>query len=187
MGCANLTTGDLLTRAVIVVDMINDFVYGKFGGERPQAAIPCVKRLLEHARENGIPVIYMKDAHGKSDPEIEVWGEHAMKGSEGSQIIEELKPVEGDYVLEKTQYSSFFGTALADLLESLEVDELIIAGVTTDICIRHTVADAFFRGFKTIIPRECVNTDSDEAQERALEEIGNLYKTRVVSIEELVD
>lgn len=175
-----------MTRAVIIVDMINDFVYGKFGGERPQATIPCIKKLLEHSRENDIPVIYLKDAHRESDPEMEVWGEHAMKGTEGSQIIDELKPMEGDYVLEKTQYSSFFETGLTDLLRSLEVEEVIIVGVTTDICVRHTAADAFFRGFRILVPRGCVNTLSDEVQERALQEMENLYKTKVVDLDQVI-
>jgi hypothetical protein len=78
--------------------MIHDFVYGKFGSERAQRIVPCVKRLLTEARKNGMPAIFLRDAHRKGDKELEVWGEHAMKGTKGSEIIPEIAPQNGDYV-----------------------------------------------------------------------------------------
>ena len=173
-------------KAVIVIDMIHDFVYGKFGSEKAQAVIPCISTLLDHARKNGIPVIYVKDAHTAGDKELEVWGEHAMKGTEGSQIIMELVPKAGDYVLEKSTYSSFRDTGLDALLRELNVDEVVLTGVTTDICVRHSAADAFFRGLEIIIPRGCVNSFSDEIQERALKEMVDLYRARVEELEKVM-
>ncbi|MDD1767372.1 MAG: cysteine hydrolase [Methanomassiliicoccales archaeon] len=175
-----------MKRAVLVVDMIHDFVYGKFGSERAQRVVPCVKELLARAREKGLPVIYLRDAHKKGDKELEVWGEHAMKGTKGSEIVPEIAPQKGDYVLEKTRYSSFHETGLDKLLDELGVKEVIVAGVTTDICVRHTAADAFFRGYSVTVPTECVQTISDEAQCNALDEMKKLYNAKVVSLSKVI-
>lgn len=175
-----------MDRAILVIDMINEFVYGKFGGERAQSVIPCIKELLSYARENSIPVAFLMDAHEEGDTELEVWGEHAMKGTEDSQIICDLIPNPVDHILEKSRYSSFHDTGLEDLLKDLGVKELIFVGVTTDICVRHSAADAFFHGFKVIIPRGCVNTISDELQERALKEMADLYKAKIVDLEQVI-
>ena len=173
-------------RAVIVIDMIHDFVYGKLGGERAEATIPCVSSLLQYARENGLPVVFLKDAHREGDKEMQVWGEHAMKGTEGSKIIEELSPQEDEYVLEKHTYSAFFDTGLQELLSSLAVDEVILSGVTTDICIRHSAADAFFRGYDVVVPKGCVNSVSEEVHERALKEMEDLYKAKVEELDQVI-
>lgn len=175
-----------MDKAIVVVDMIHDFVYGKFGGERPQSVIPCIQKLLEYGRENDIPIIYLKDAHREEDHELDVWGEHAMKGTEGSQIVPELTPEPGDYVLEKTRYSSFHETELDALLEDLGVSKIIIVGVTTDICVRHTAADAFFRGYEITVPSDCVNSISDDVQDRALREMENLYNAEVEELQKVI-
>jgi nicotinamidase-related amidase len=159
--------------------MIHDFVYGKFGSERAQRIVPCVKRSLTEARKNGMPVIFLKDAHRKGDKELEVWGEHAMKGTKGSEIIPEIAPQNGDYVLEKTRYCSYHETGLDELLKKLGVKEVILAGVATDICVRHTAADTFFRGFTVTVPSDCVETVSDEVQCRTLDEMKRLYNAKV--------
>jgi nicotinamidase-related amidase len=173
-------------RAVLVVDMIHDFIYGKFGSERAKRTIPCIQKLIAEARRKGIPVIYLKDAHKKGDRELDVWGEHAMKGTKGSEIISEITPLKGDYVLEKTRYSSFHETGLDELLDKLGVKEVILTGVTTDICVRHTAADAFFRGYRVTVPSECVQTISDEAQCNALDEMKKLYNAEIVSLSKVI-
>jgi len=175
-----------LTRAVIVVDMINDFVYGKFGSERARRIIPSMSRLLEAARAKGYLIIFTRDAHKTADPELKIWGEHAMKGTSGSEVIPDLNIQKGDHVIEKSTYSSFFNTELDSVLKRHGVDEVIIVGVTTDICVRHTAADAFFRGYKVIIPKECVQTISDEIQERALDEMKRLYHAEILDLEQVI-
>ncbi|MDH7508484.1 MAG: isochorismatase family cysteine hydrolase [Methanomassiliicoccales archaeon] len=175
-----------LRRAVIVVDMINDFVYGKFGSERARGIIPAISRLLETARAKGYLVIFTRDAHESKDPEMKIWGEHAMKGTSGSEVIQDLKIHKGDHVIEKTTYSSFYNTELDSVLRRHNVDEVIIVGVTTDICVRHTAADAFFRGYKIIIPKECVQTISDEVQERALDEMKRLYRAEIWDLDRVI-
>src|SRR3990170_8631518 len=92
-------------RAVIVIDMLEDFVYGALKNKRAKRIIPNIKKLLFYARRKGWTVVYANDAHLPGDPEEKVWGPHAMAGSRGAQVISELKPKRGDYVLGKRTYS----------------------------------------------------------------------------------
>ena len=179
--------GDTMGRAVVVIDMLNEFVYGKLGGERSRAVIPCIKRLLDHARTNGIPVIYVKDAHEEDDLELEVWGEHAMKGSEESEIIPELEPMPGEIVLEKSTYFSFHDTGLDEILRDMDVDEVILTGLLTNICIKLAAAEAFVRKYSITVPRGCVNAVSQEIHDSALKEMAELYMANIVDLDQVID
>lgn len=172
--------------AVLIIDMINDFVTEKFENERAQKIVPNIRKLLETARSEKIPIIYVRDAHPEDDPEFEVWGAHAVAGSEGSKVISELEPKEGEPVLDKTRYSAFFNTNLDPVLENLEVKEVVLTGVLTDICIQHTAADAFFRDYKVIIPRECVDSLSDEENKQAIEFIEKMYGAEILNLKDLL-
>ena len=114
------------SEAILVIDMLNDFVTGKLRCERADLIIPNLVKLLTEARKKGVPVIYSSDAHLKEDFELKVWGEHAMKGTEGAEVIPELKPEPSDYVFEKRTYSAFFETGLDQHLRSLGVTKLYI-------------------------------------------------------------
>ena len=72
-----------MTDALIVIDMLNDFVTGKIAAERSENILSPLDRLVTAARENGVPVIYANDAHRPEDFELDVWGEHAMQGERG--------------------------------------------------------------------------------------------------------
>ncbi len=166
--------------AVLVIDMINDFVTGKLGSERAQRIVPAVKKLIEFARSKGIPVIYVCDSHISGiDIEFSLWGSHAVAGTEGAEIVPELEPKDGDYVLKKRRYSAFFGTDLDILLRELGVDRLVLSGLVTDICIQHTAADAFFRGYKIVVIKDCVNAVSEEANRAALEYMKKVYDAKI--------
>jgi len=173
-------------RAVLVIDMLNEFVYGRLGGERAQAVIPCIKRLVERARVVGIPIIYVKDAHEEDDLELEVWGKHAMKGSEEAKIIPDLEPLPNEVVIEKSTYFSFHDTGLDEILKDMDVDEVILTGLLTNICIKLAAAEAFVRQYSIVIPRECVNTVSQEEHERAMKEISDLYMAKIMDLEQVI-
>jgi len=79
-------------KAVIVIDMLEDFVYGALKNVRAKRIIPKIAGLVNHARKKGWIVVYANDAHLPGDPEEKVWGPHAMAGSKGAQVISELKP-----------------------------------------------------------------------------------------------
>ena len=174
-----------MREAVIVVDMIYDFVYGALRTERGERIIPNIREWLGTARQAEKPVVFVGDAHFPSDPEIEVWGEHAMRGTRGAAALEELKPEPSDYVLEKRTYSAFHETGLDPLLRGLDVHAVVICGLHTDTCDRHTAADAFFRGYGVVVPEDCVQAFTDEAQVSGLEYLKKVYGARVVKSEDL--
>jgi len=173
--------------AVVVIDMINDFVTGVFKSERAAKIVPNIKRLLEYARKKRVPIVYVTDAHLPNlDPEFEVWGPHAVKGSWGAEIIEELKPEKRDFRVLKRKYSAFQGTDLDMLLRELRIDTLILTGVVTDICIQHTAADAFFRGYRVIVPKDCVEAVDAPTQNAALIFLRKAYGAEITTTNELI-
>lgn len=171
--------------AVLVIDMLNDFVTGKLGNERVKSVIEPIRRLLERARAAGVPVIYVGDAHLPSDPEIAIWGPHAMKGTKEAETIPELAPQSGDTVLEKRTYSAFYETGLDLLLRSLGVDTVVITGLHTNICCQHTAADAFTHGYRIVVPEDCVNAFTEEEHREGLAYLRRVYGATITSSEEL--
>ena len=173
--------------AVVVVDMINDFVTGALKNERASRIIPNIQRLLDFARKKKIPVIYTNDTHLPGiDEEFEIWPQHALVGTKGAEVIEELKPVKGDYVLQKRRYSAFFGTYLDLLLRELKVDTLVLVGLVTNVCIQNTAGDAFFRGYRVIVPEDCVEATSEEAQKAGIEYMKTIYGCKITNLDELM-
>ncbi len=175
-----------MKKAIIVVDMINDFVTGKLGSISAQKIVPSIVNLLKKAREQGIPIIYLRDAHTRADNEMNIWGQHAMKGTAGSEIIPELKPEKTDIVIEKRWYSGFVDTELPSILKKLGVDTLVILGVSTDICVQNNVGHAYFSGYKTIVPRDCTASIDEDAQEQALKYMKNIYGAEITSSDKVL-
>jgi ureidoacrylate peracid hydrolase len=162
--------------AVLVVDMLNDFL--KPGGKMVLAGggvlIPPMRRLLNRARKVGIPVIYVNDCHRqglKDDREFKKRAEHCIEGTWGAEVIEELKPKKKDFVVLKHRFSGFYETDLDLTLKDLCVDTVIVMGVVTNICVRSTIHDAFFRGYRVIVPRDCVMATGEREQESSLYDI----------------
>jgi nicotinamidase-related amidase len=85
--------------AVVIVDMLDDFVTGSLANPRAERIIPNIAELAARARELGWPVIYANDAHLPGDFEERVWGPHALAGSPGARVIERLAPQAGDLEL----------------------------------------------------------------------------------------
>jgi len=167
--------------------MINDFVSGVFKSDRAARIIPNIKALLDHAREQKVPIIYATDAHlPKVDPEFDVWGPHAVAGTWGAEIVEELEFRKDDFRVLKRKYSAFQGTDLDQLLRELKVDTVVLTGVVTDICIQHTAADAFFRGYKVIVPKDCVEAVDTKTQEEAIRFIKKAYGSEITTSKELM-
>ena len=176
--------------AVIVIDMLNDFVTGKLEAKRAQRIIPNLKRLVEAARENNVPVIYSNDAHYPQDVEvIRKWGTHAIKGTKGAEVIPELKPAKKDYIVEKRTYSGFYETGLDPLLRSLHKGEgaktVILGGLHTNMCIRHTAADAFFRGYKIIVAEDGAEAFTQKDQEEGLKYLAYVYNAKIMTVDEI--
>ena len=172
--------------AVIVIDMLNDFVTGPIASPRVNHIIQPIKELCEKARAQGIPVIYANDSHTPEiDKEFKIWGPHAVEGTPGAEVIDELKPQKGDYIVPKKTYSGFYETTMELLLRELGVNTVVITGWQADCCCRHTSADAFFRGFGIVVPRETTDTVSEEGYLGGLEYIKNIYGGIICSVNDL--
>ncbi|MFB3788212.1 MAG: cysteine hydrolase family protein [bacterium] len=157
-------------KVLLICDMLNDFIQPGAPLEVPgvRNIIPAIRREMEKARREGVPIIYVCDCHVASDPELSVWPPHAMKGTPGAEIIPELKPREDDIVLEKTRYDAFYNTDLESILRSLGAADMILTGVCTEICIHYTGVGAIQRGFRVHVPEDCVHGLSEPESAAAL-------------------
>lgn len=176
--------------ALLVVDMLEDFIYGVLKCDRMVPKVPTVAALLDASRSSGIPVVYCNDSHKPSDFELNRWEAHAMRGTKGAQVIPEVAPKGSDYVVPKSTYNSFHATELDDVLRSLYAGKgantLVIAGVTTDCCVRHTAADAFFRRYEVEVVEDGVEAFSEAQHISGLQYVRYWYLCGVTGSKELV-
>jgi len=172
-----------MKQALVIVDMLNDFVLPGAPLEVPETRriIPGLQQRLVEARRSGMPVVFVCDAHAPDDREFERmgWPPHAIAGTKGSEVVEELAPREGEAVVSKTTYSGFYATGLDQLLQRLGVEELVLAGCVTNICILYTAADAVMRGYRVRVPADAV-ADLDPEQGRfALQQMAQVLGVTV--------
>ncbi len=172
-------------KALLVVDMLYDFIE-----DGAPLQVPAAKEIIEgiageirYAREKGRPVIYLCDRHAQDDPEFHYCASHAVRGTHGAEIIEELAPQAGDHLVEKTGYSGFFRTGLEKLLDELEIEELLICGVQTSTGVLYTAMDALQRGFRVIVPETCTACRDQDEHRFALRQINEVLKPLDVEIE----
>ena len=173
-------------KALIIVDMLKDFVDGSLANPRAQRIVEPLRRLLEHAREDGWVVVFSNDAHRPDDPELKVWGEHAMAGTPGAEVIDQLEPRDGEIVSPKRNYGAFDETGLAEELKAKGVDEVVITGQHTHICVRHSSYGALKEGFEITVPRDAVCAFEGVDEDDALEYLKMAYKANVTTVDELV-
>ncbi len=172
--------------AILVVDMLNDFVTGSLKCDRGLAIVEPTANLLNAARAHNIPVIFCNDAHLKGiDKELELWGDHAIAGTKGAEVIPELGPCDSDYVVPKRRYSGFFQTNLDILLRELGVDTVILTGLHTHMCVRHTSADAYQLGYKVVVAKDATNSFTKEDYEYGLKYLKEVYGAEIYSNDEL--
>ena len=172
-------------RALIIVDMLNDFVDGKLANPKAQGIIEPLQRLLGHARDEGWVVVFSNDAHQPDDPELRVWGEHAMAGTPEADVIQQLEPRDGEIVSPKRVYSAFDFTGLDEQLKERGVDEVVITGQHTHICVRHSSYGALIRGYGITIPRDAVCGFEGVDEDEALAYLEMAYGATVTTIDEL--
>ena len=174
--------------AVLVVDMQNDFVHPRGKLFVPEAAktVDAIKRLLERAREVGALVVYTQDWHSRDDYEFAIWGEHAVEGTWGAEVVEELKPREDDVIIKKLRYDPFFGTPLDHVLRLKKIETLVVTGTVANICVLHAVGTASLLGYRVVVPIDCISALTDFDKHAALRQIDFLYRgtlTKSVYIE----
>lgn len=170
-------------KALLVIDMLNDFVLPGAPLEVPETrkVIPNIKREIENARKQGSPVIYVCDVHEPDDREFSRfgWPAHAVKGTKGAEVVDELKPREGDIIVGKTTYSGFYNTKLDETLKKLDVDTLRLTGCVTSICVMFTASDAVLRGYKVIVVEDGVAGLAKEDHDAALRIMKNVLGAEI--------
>ncbi len=168
--------------ALLIVDMLNDFVLPGAPLEVPaaRAIVPAIRRRIDEAGKAGIPVVFLCDAHGEDDPEFKIWPVHALTGTPGAAIVDELALREGDLVVEKTTYSAFYETRLEEALDEMGARHLTITGILTNICVFFTAADAVMRGFGVEVARDSVAALTRDENDFALDQMAKVLKVDII-------
>ena len=168
--------------AVLVVDMLNDFC--KPGGAMVlpdcDRLLAPQQRVIAAARTVGAAVVFVNDAHRpdlRDDREFAKRTPHCIEGTWGAAVIDELAPEPEDLMVTKRRYSGFFNTDLDLTLKDMRIDNLIVMGVVTNICVRATVHDAFFHGYQVVVPEDCVAATGPREQESSLYDIATHFGT----------
>ena len=173
-----------MTRALVVIDMIEDFVHeggALYCGPSMARIVPVIQRELSRARAAGEPVLYLTDNHLPDDAEFEIFPPHAIAGTKGAAIVPELAPAPGDIVVPKRRYSGFFGTDLDITLRERGVDTLRLVGDCTNICVLYTAADARNLGYAVEVVAEGVTSFDEEAHRDALRELEKTLGAKILS------
>lgn len=170
------------SKALIIVDMLNDFIDEKgalYCGEAARDIVPFIRQRLDASRKNKDLVVYLQDAHDRDDKEFEKFPVHCVSGSWGSQIIEALTPVPGEKVVPKKRFSGFYGTDLDSILADAGITSVEVVGVCTSICVMDTVGGLANRDYDIAVPVKGVADFDAEAHRFALKRMEKLYGAKV--------
>ncbi|MFA5516603.1 MAG: isochorismatase family cysteine hydrolase [Desulfuromonadales bacterium] len=172
-----------MKQALLIIDMLNDFVREGAPLEVPKARaiVPRLQARLAQARRTGQAVIYLCDAHAPDDREFGRlgWPPHAVRGSVGAQVIEELAPAEGEKIVRKTSYSGFYASDLGEVLRRLQPEELLLTGCVTNICVFYTAVEAVMRDYRVRVPADSVAALDEEDGEFALRQMEKVLGVNV--------
>lgn len=183
------------TCALLIIDMQRDFLEpGGFGEalgndvSQLRRTIEPNKQLLAAWRAAGLQVIHTREGH-RSDladlpPAKKVrgrgpttigdagpMGRILVRGEEGHDIIPELYPAAGEPVIDKPGKGAFWATDLHAILQHRNIRQLVVTGVTTEVCVNTTVREANDRGYDCLVPSDCVGSYFPEFQEMGLKMI----------------
>ena len=181
--------------ALVVVDMQNDFCRVGAALEVPdaRATIGAHHRLLEVFRRKRQPVVYTKFLTFQQPVLLWEWSPQALpdtkccwKGHkryypdlgrevECTDVIEELAPEPGDPVIEKYCYGAFHGTPLAQTLQFLKVETLVVTGTVTQICVEETARQAFHHGYPTTLVSDAVSSFAPDLHAATLKNFASKF------------
>jgi len=179
--------------ALIVIDMLNDFVHKNGVLYFPEAEdiIPFIKSRIDLVRqeknqlfqEDNFFILYVCDSHLIDDKEFELFPPHAIRGSWGSEIVDELKPdknnIHSEIVILKTRFSGFFRTPLHAILAEENITTCEVVGVCTSICIMDTVAGLAYRNIEVKIPSKGIADFNKDAHDFSIARMKMLYGAKI--------
>ncbi len=172
-----------MSRVLLIVDMVRGFLeedYPLYCGAGARRIIPAVAQLAERERAAGTPVLFACDCHTLDDPEFNQFPLHCVRGTAECEVLPELV-AETDSRIEKATFSAFSDTKLVDRLQELNARTLVICGVSTDVCVMHTVADARKLGYQVEVPVDCVASLDQRNHLFALDHMEHVLGARLTS------
>jgi nicotinate phosphoribosyltransferase len=171
-----------MARAVIVTDMLRGFLeegYPLYCGIEARGIIPNVQKLLERELKQGSKIFYVCDHHIPNDPEFKMFPPHCVEGTVEAELIPELSQYPGEIIPKRT-FSSFYNTPLDKRLKAIKPETIVACGVTTHICVLHTVIDARDRGYEVEVPVDCVASFDKKAHSFALDYMEKVLGAKLV-------
>jgi nicotinamidase-related amidase len=181
--------------ALIVIDMQRDFILpGGFGSslgndvDQLLKVVPPLAALIAAAREAGIMVIHTREGHeadlsdcppaklNRGAPSMRIgdpgkYGRILIRGEYGHDIVDELAPVAGEVVIDKPGKGAFYATELQNVLTEAGITQLLVTGVTTEVCVHTTTREANDRGYECLVVSDCVGSYFPDFQRIGLEMI----------------
>jgi biuret amidohydrolase len=166
---------DLSTTALLIIDMQRDFMEpGGFGEtlgndvSRLATAVKPISAMLAAAREMGMLVVHTREGHlpdlsdappakvERGAPSLRIgdpgpMGRILIRGEAGHDIISELYPLDSEIVIDKPGKGAFYATELGDVLQKYGIENLLVCGVTTEVCVNTTVREANDRGYRCVV------------------------------------
>jgi nicotinamidase-related amidase len=158
--------------ALLLIDVLTTFQFpdGDAILKGALAIRDALIRLKARARNFGIPVLYVNDNFGDWRSEKEVLMGRCLE-AKGREFVRSLLPDGEDYFVLKPMHSAFYMTPLEVLLQHLQVETLILTGLTSNSCITVTAHDANMRGFDIFIPSDCSCARNSEEHSQALKQL----------------
>jgi ureidoacrylate peracid hydrolase len=130
------------------------------------AILPNIIKLVSAFRKAKRPVIYTKHVHhpDKIDAGIMGWWWEGMciEGSPESEIHEQLKPLPNEKIILKHRYSAFYNTDLETVLRCMKIEDLVVAGIMTNMCCESTARDAYYRDYRVFFPANGTGSTDEE-------------------------
>ena len=168
--------------ALLLVDFINpmDFAGANSLAPRALAAAAAAARLKTRLKRARVPVIYANDNFGDWRADFTMIVEACRQGVPAARkLVATIAPDAGDLSILKPRHSAFFGTPLEFLLDELRINQLVIAGLTTDNCVMFTAHDAYLRKMAVFVPSNCAAARDPRDHRAALRHIRTVLKGRI--------
>jgi nicotinamidase-related amidase len=143
--------------ALLVVDMLNTYEHEDADrlAASVKSAVPQITDLIERARSDDVPLVYVNDNYGDWNSSSEELAQRAMAGRH-PDLVEPLLPRDDDAFVIKARHSVFYSTPLEYLLQTMEVGRIVLAGQATEQCILYSALDGYVRHFEVVVARDGV-------------------------------